>query len=180
MIVRHQVGRHRRSATMVESVVILTVTLTILIGLIVGGIGIMRYQMVALLAREATRAASVRGGQYRVDHGLAETPGDTPTWSADLYSNGMARFAGETNLVNVATLGLDTSQLTYSCTWSPGSNSQPDNFATWVDTSKVDGSGNYIVHANTVTVTVTYNWYPESLWGGPIKFTSTSQMQISY
>jgi len=181
MLVRGAVQRRRRSATMVETTIVLLLVMTVMIAGVIGGVGIMRYQIIATLAREATRAASVRGGQYRVDHGLTETPGDTSTWSADLYSSGMARFSGMSNLVDVSTLGLDTSQLTYACTWYPNNNvatSSPwygkdDNYATYVDTS-----GN--VHANKMTVTVTYNWFPEALGWASIQLSSTSETQISY
>jgi hypothetical protein len=170
--------RRARGATLVESAVVLSLTFLLLFGLIVGGLGVTRYQAVAALAREATRAASVRGGQYRQDHGLVA--GDPTVWSADIYSNGLARFpshAAAAPDVDVSTLGLNPNNLTYTCTWSKGANGQPDNYSTYTTT---DANGNVVTTANWVQVKVSYQWFPEVLFAGPITLSSTSQMQITY
>jgi Flp pilus assembly protein TadG len=175
MYLNNSLRRRKRGATMVESAIVLGVTFLLLLGLIVGGLGVVRYQTVAGLAREATRVASVRGGQYRQDHGLPA--GDPSTWSADIYSNGQARFPSRATLVDVSTLGLDPGQLTYTCSWSTGANGQPDNFATYTTT---DNNGNVVTTGNWVQVTVSYQWFPEALFVGPITLSSTSQIQITY
>jgi hypothetical protein len=171
MYLSRRARQRNRGATLVESAVVLLVTFTLLFGLIVGGLGVSRYQAVAELAREATRAGSVRGGQYRLDHGLPA--GTTSDWSADLYTDGVARFPSQAAMVNVREFGLDPNRLTYTCTWSKGYNGQPDNYATYVD-------ANRDVHGNTLTVTVSYDWLPETIITGPITFSSTSQIAITY
>jgi Flp pilus assembly protein TadG len=73
------------------------------LGLIVGGLGIFRYQEVAMLAREGARYASVHGTQY------AQITGHSPATAKDVYSNAILP-----KLVL-----LDTQQLTYTVTWNP-------------------------------------------------------------
>jgi len=60
----------RRAATAVEFAVIGPITFFLLIALIVGGMGIFRYQELASVAREASRWSSVHGYQYQQDTGL--------------------------------------------------------------------------------------------------------------
>src|SRR5438105_1064884 len=64
----------RKGATILEFAVVAPVTFLLILGLIVGGMGVFRYQEVAHLAREATRYASTHGGQYQLD-GLPATTG---------------------------------------------------------------------------------------------------------
>src|ERR1041384_7473107 len=64
-------SRCRSGATLVESAIVLGLLFFFLIGLIISGIGIHRYQEVASLAREGARWASVRGGQYAAETGQA-------------------------------------------------------------------------------------------------------------
>src|SRR5262245_37729382 len=58
-------SQRRRGAVLVESAVVFPVFMILLLGLIVGGMGIFRYQQVAWLAREGARYASVRGADYK-------------------------------------------------------------------------------------------------------------------
>jgi Flp pilus assembly protein TadG len=125
---------------MLECAVVFPVVFTLLIGMMVGALGVFRYDEVALLAREGARYASVHGTQY------AKVTGKTAATAADVYNNAILP----------KTVGLDTTQLTYSVTWSP--NNQP---------------------GGAVTVTVKYNWVPEWFWSS-MSFTSTSVMTVSY
>jgi len=54
----------RQGAHDVEFAVVAPATFILLLGIVVGGMGVFRYQEVAHLAREATRYASTHGGQY--------------------------------------------------------------------------------------------------------------------
>jgi len=54
----------RRAATAVEASIIYPITFFLLLGLIVGGMGMFRYQQMASLARETARYASVHGTDY--------------------------------------------------------------------------------------------------------------------
>jgi Flp pilus assembly protein TadG len=62
------------------------------------------------------------------------------------------------NAILPKAVSLDASQLSYSVTWSP--NNQPP-----------DG---------TVTVTVSYQWFPELYIIGPVNLTSKSSMAMCY
>lgn len=93
----------REGVTAVESAVVLPVFFLFVIGMIVGGLGVFRYQEIASLAREATRFASVRGEAY------AQATGKTAATSQDVYDGAIRPNA----------VGLDVSKLTYDVTWSP-------------------------------------------------------------
>lgn len=96
----------RPAASLVEMAFIGPVVFLLLIGLVVGGLGIFRYQQIACLSREAARYASVRGARYQQTTGL---PAATPT---DIYQN----------VIQPKAVALDMSQLTYSVTWNPDNN----------------------------------------------------------
>src|SRR5262245_10634178 len=145
-------SNRRKGATVVECAVVYPVLFLFLLGLAVGGAGIFRYQEVASLAREAARYASTHGANYRSDAGLPV--GDAPTWSTDIYNNS----------ISPNTVALDPNSLSYSVAWPdivnlPG---KPDNWP-----------------GSTVTVTVTYQWFPEIYLVGPITLSSTSSMPIT-
>src|SRR5947209_4618356 len=130
--------RRRRGATAVEAAVVYPLTFMILIALIVGGLGIFRYQQVASLARQGARWASVRGGQYALD------TGNTAASATDVYQQAVLPKA----------VGLDTNHLQCAVSWSP------DNWPSHVTSDSGTAAG------STVTVTVTYNWMPEAYLGG--------------
>jgi Flp pilus assembly protein TadG len=161
-----RVARRHLGTTMVESALILSVTFLILLALITGGLGVMRYQQMAALAREATRAASVRGGQYRQDNGLPA--GTSSDWSTDVYNTSTNTLRLPSNvLLTVSDIGLDPTALTVTPSWPDGSN-WPYHVT----------SDNGTVSANRVQVTITYAWLPEAFFGG-VTLGSTSQMQIT-
>lgn len=96
-------SRPRRGTTAVECAVIFPITFLLLLGLIVGALGVFRYQEVAALAREAARWAIVRGVQYETVTGrVAPSP-------ADIYNT----------VILPKAVGLDPSRLAYNITWSP-------------------------------------------------------------
>jgi Flp pilus assembly protein TadG len=139
---------------MVESTIVLSTLLTLLIGFIVGGLGIFRYQQVAACAREGARWASVHGAQYQKETGNAAA---TPT---DVYNNAILPMA----------VGLDTGQLSYTVAWNNSNAPYGVN-----PTSKPPGQP----LNNTVSVTVSYVWIPEAYFPR-VTFTSTSVMPMSY
>jgi Flp pilus assembly protein TadG len=143
----------RRATTVVELAVVGSATLLILLGLLIGGLGIFRYQQVARLARDASRWASVHGTQYANDtNNTAATP--TDVYNQVIVPNATA---------------LDLTQLNYSVTWD--TSNSPYHTATV--------QGQQVKVANTVTVTITYQWIPEAYLGG-ITLTSTSVTVMSY
>jgi Flp pilus assembly protein TadG len=144
-------SRRRRGATVVEAAVIYPLTFLILIGLIVGGFGIFRYQQVSALARRAARWASVHGGQY------AQDTGNGAATANDVYQQAVLPNA----------VGLDTSRLTCAVSWNP------DNWPSHVTTDTGTAAG------STVTVTVSYTWVPEAYLGS-ITLSSTSVVPMEY
>jgi Flp pilus assembly protein TadG len=142
----------REGTTAVECAFILPVTFFLLFGLVIGAMGVFRYQEVAALARQATRYASTHGHQYRKDAGLPV--GASTDWSADVYANDISP-----NLVS-----LDPTLLTYQVSW-PDVVNQPGKPDNWP--------------GSQVTVTVSYKWVPELYLVGPLKLTSTSSTPIT-
>jgi Flp pilus assembly protein TadG len=135
----------------VETSIVLLLTLLLVLGGIIFGLGVFRFQQVASLARDAARYASVRGGLYQKETGqTAATP-------QTVYNNVIAAEAV-----------LDTSKLTYSVTWD-----DPSKRPVYFDFT------NQVWKGNTVTVTVTYQWVPEAFFGG-ITLSSTSVMPVTY
>src|SRR5579864_3798202 len=95
-------AQRRRGIVATESVVTVPVLLSLLLGTLVGGYGVFRYQQIALLAREGARYASVHGGQYQLETGNAAA---TPQ---DVYNNAIVPYV----------VNLDLSQLSYTVTWN--------------------------------------------------------------
>ena len=94
----------RSGATAVEAAVVLPVLLVFMLGLIVGGLGIFRYQEVAMLAREGSRWASVHGATYQSEAGLTSA-----VTADDVYKNAMKPLA----------VALDSTKLSYTVTYNP-------------------------------------------------------------
>jgi Flp pilus assembly protein TadG len=143
----------RRGAALVEFAIVAPVTLLLVIGLLVGGLGIFHMQQVAMLAREGSRWASVHGTDY------ATATGNAAATAADIYDHAIKPNA----------VGLDLSHLTHVVTWST------DNSPTHTATV----SGKSVKITNTVTVTVNYNWIPEAYLGG-LNLSSSSTSVMSY
>jgi Flp pilus assembly protein TadG len=144
--------RCRRGATLLEVAIVLPVTFFLIFALVVGVVGVFSYQEVASLTRTAGRYASTHGAQYRKDAGLAI--GTAAAWQTDINANA----------VQPAVIMLDPNLLSMQATWpdvvnQPG---MPDNWPT-----------------ATVTVTITYQWFPELYLVGPYQMTSTSCMVIT-
>jgi Flp pilus assembly protein TadG len=143
----------RPAATVVEFAIIASGTFLMLLGLLVGSLGVFRYQQVARLARDASRWASVHGTDY------ASTTGNAAATAQDVY----------TQAITPGSAGLDLTKLTYTVTWN-ASNS-PSHAGTV--------NGQSVKVANTVTVTVNYLWIPEAFLGG-INLSSTSVSVMSF
>jgi Flp pilus assembly protein TadG len=93
----------RRGISAVEFAIISPVLLLFMLGLVVGAFGIFRYQLVASLAREGARYASVRGARYEV------VTGDPAATKEDVLNNAI--------LPN--SVALDKSKLNCDVTWEP-------------------------------------------------------------
>jgi Flp pilus assembly protein TadG len=145
--------RKRQGATLVESALVLGITLSLVVGLIVLGLGVFRYQQTAAVAREAARWASVHGGLY-----AQETGQPAATQSSVKYQ-----------VIPHYSTGLDPNSITvFSVSWDNAS-----EFPIYYD------STNQVFKSNAVHVTISYLWIPEAFFGG-VTLTSTSEMPITY
>lgn len=149
---RHRIHYRRRGATAVEFAVTCPIVFFLMFGTMVGALGVFRYQQTAELAREAARWASVHGGQYALETG---NPAATPE---DIYNTAIKPSA----------VALDLNKLSYQVQWDK-CNMPLDSTASY-DTP----------HGNTVSVTVSYQWFPEIYLIGPFNLTSTSTAQMIY
>ncbi len=149
---RTQCGhRQRRGATVVEYSLVCSALVLVLFGILVAGMGVFRYQQVSLLAREGARWASVHGALYAKETGLQAAS------AADVF----------TQAIQSRAVALDPTLLSSTVTWN--TSNQPYHYDTV--------SGTYI--ANTVTVTLSYNWIPE--WAGSgMTLTSSSTVPMFY
>src|SRR5262245_47918768 len=134
-------NRKPRAATStVEAAVVYPATFLFLLGLIIGSLGVFRYQEVAALAREGARYAAVRGAKYEQVTGQ---PAATPD---DVYQNAILNRA----------VGLDPSKLSYTVTWNPD-NSQGSSVSvqvtyTWIPEAFLGG----LNLTSTSTMAVSY------------------------
>jgi Flp pilus assembly protein TadG len=179
---QNKYGR-RRGATLVESAIVLPVVLLLLIGLIVSGMGVFRYQELAHIARETARYASVHGGQY-----ATQNPSQPVVDEAALRTYAASRA-----------VSIDTTQWTVSVqmrVFPPGSttasvNPPSTSVVDWDDTNNNQNrspysswtrtpNGNVTTADNLVIVTITYPWVPEAILVGPITLTSTAVLAMSY
>lgn len=153
LTMRSSMQHPRRAAATVEFALVAPLSILLLIGLLIGGMGAFRFMQVAHLAREASRWAAVHGADYAGETGH---PAATPS---DVYNQ---------SIVPLAT-AIDLSQLTYAVTWSTNNNPSHDTTV----------NGKTVKVSNSVTVTITYHWIPESFLAA-INLTSTSVCMMSY
>jgi|SRR5579875_132164 Flp pilus assembly protein TadG len=157
-MIRRLTSSYRRGSTITESAVVVPILLFLILAILVGGYGVFRYQQIALLAREGVRYASVHGGQYQQETG---NPAATPQ---DVYNNAIVPYA----------INLDLSQLNYQVTWNTDNNT----YHFGLDSNNNPDYAKVI--NNTVTVTVSYNWFPEVFLIGPLVLSSSATMPMSY
>jgi Flp pilus assembly protein TadG len=93
----------RRGAVILECAIVYPITFMLIFGVIIGGLGVFRYQEVGFLAREGSRYASLHGATYQ------QATGKLPATAADVYNKAILP----------KTVALNPSQLTYNVTWKP-------------------------------------------------------------
>ncbi len=153
----------RRGAVTLEAAIVYPALFALLFGLIVGGLGVYRYQMVACMARAAARYAAVRGSDYQLATNQA-----SPT----------QQEIAQTTVVPLAA-AMDTTQLSTTVELIDGVTGAATS---WDSSNKAPVSLNASRQpvANRVRVTVTYSWYPEILVGGPVTLQSVSETPMSF
>lgn len=161
----------RPGATIVESAVVYPLTFFLILSLIIGAMGIFRYQEMAALAREASRYASTHGASYRKDAGLptgtagtaaGTAPADVgttvlwyqthPTQASGTYSTQWADITYDNTIRNQLFM-LDPASLQVWVGWPPVVNQPtlPDNYP-----------------GSRVVVCVKYPVFPEPfIWWNP-------------
>jgi Flp pilus assembly protein TadG len=162
MVVRSRPGR-RYGAVLVESAVVYPLLFLLLFGLIVGGLGVFRYQQVACQAREAARYACVHGADWQ-----RETKQPCPT---------VAQIREDVVLPLAA--GMDPSKLTVKLEWIDeitGTACDWDQASKWPAGTTQDRQR----VSNRVRVTVTYEWWPEVLLAGPVNLKSVSEVPMAF
>lgn len=163
----------RCGATLVECALILPLTFLIILGMVVAGAGIFRYQEVSHLARIGSRYASTHGGMYVAAKQPEKTGIAAINSSDDLrnyYLNGATPTEGGKLIL------LKPEFLQVDVKWSESARVNPPNYPIFHDPNDVTGQKTV---QNTVTVTLTYNWIPE-LWLFPITLKSSSTMPMAY
>ena len=151
--------QQRSGAILLESAMVYPVLFLLVIGIIILGIGVFRYQQVSHIAREASRWAVVHGDIYRRENGLS-----TQTTATQVYNAAIEPQAASMQLTG----------LTYSVDWN-GAGSTDDD---WRRSRNEIVNGVVVSRANTVTVTVTYTWNTGLF--GTIPVSSSSTMPMSY
>jgi Flp pilus assembly protein TadG len=147
--------QRRSGTTVVESAIVYPLTFLLIIGLVVAGLGVFRYQEVSSLARRAARYAAVHGKQY------AQETGNPAATSTDIYNNAIKPYA----------FSLDLSKLSYSVTYNTEN----------APSTPIILNGKVATRGNTVTVTINYTWIPEAyIRGTGITLTSTSVLPMAY
>ena len=158
-----QVRPIRRGATTLEASIVLPVMVFLLLGIVIGGMGVFRYQQVALLAREAARYTSVRGTQYQ-----QWTDKNSPT-EKEIMDNAVLPMA----------VGMDATKISMQIEWING---VTGDAVAWDTAKKTPRSLNAtsVAVTNNVRVRVNYVWSPGVLVPGSITLTSTSVIPMSF
>ncbi len=165
----------RKGAHALECAIVLPSVFFFILGLVIGGMGISRYQQTAYLAREAARYASTHAGQYQSENAAAITAGTLPNVNESYVI---------TNIVQANAVAMNPAYLTTTVSFNMSSGSYD-----WDDTAHnnnrwpscpVTVNNTTYSATNTVSVTVTYQWFPEVYLVGPLNLSSTSVMPVSY
>jgi Flp pilus assembly protein TadG len=156
--------RARPGVALIESAFVYPVLFLLMLGIILLGLGVFRYQQVAHAAREGARWASVHGAQWAKE---TNTPAATPQ---DVYTNAIAPQLA----------GMQSDGITYAVVWEADPTGTPYKSPTRVVqvTDPVTGQIKDAPRSNTVTVTVTYTWNTGLFGWLPVS--STSVNTISY
>jgi Flp pilus assembly protein TadG len=172
----HRFTGRRRGASALEFAIVAPVTLLLCFGLIIGGMGVFRYQETASLAREGARYASAHGGEYAKENGQGIQSGTLPNVDAAYI---------KTKIIQARSVSLDPTRLQVqvainTISGTPGWDATQNNNTRAVLSTYVDAQNQVVARRNTVSVTVTYNWMPELYLIGPITLSSTSVMPMWY
>jgi TadE-like protein len=173
---RRPVPTPRRAGVVVEAALVLPIAFLLILGVLIGGMGVFRYQEVAHLARLTARCAAVHGGQFAKDNAAAIAAGTLPNVNNDYLTQNIA--AANAVLLNSSQLSVSATITTHSGAYDWDDTTDNNNrmpYSTYIDSNK-----NINNVTNTVQVTVSYQWMPEWFLAGPITLTSTAVVPMSY
>jgi uncharacterized membrane protein len=153
----------RRAAMAVEAAVVFPVVVFLFLALVLGGVGVLRYQQVACQAREAARWACVRGVSW-----AQETNQTSPTKQQILQQAVLPMAAG-----------MDPTNLSIQVFWvNQSTGAAVDWDSAGKDVMSLNAANSPVT--NTVRVTITYQFSPGLLLLGPINLQSTSEIPMSF
>ena len=168
----------RRGALMLECALVYPITFLLLLGLVIGGMGIFRFQEAAALARAGARYAGTHGNNYRRDTAQsAGSPGSGAATTGMATGSSIPAGVSWYNASPTSASGSDTSWTGDVYDHAIRSNlvaldpSYLNVQAGWLGTSNSPGS--------VVYVTVSYNWLPELYVVGPIRLQSTASCPVT-
>ena len=179
-------ANRRRGANVVEASIAGPIAMFLVLAIVIGAIGIFKYQQLAFAARETARFASVHGAQYAKNNADAISAGTLPSVDAAyLVSYARSKFAmSDSSQVQISIQmtvlkpGASSATDTITVDWDDTDNNQNRSpYSAWTDNSQTPAANVQV--DNVVIVTVTYTWTP-GLFVGPVTLTSTAVMQVSY
>mgnify|MGYP001151070634 CR=1 FL=1 len=103
-MIKRRRSTNRRGAVLVETAIVLPVTILLLLGTMVAGLGVFRYNQIAYLTRLGARWASVHGPNYQTDQKKS-----APT-AADVMAGAVTPYLS----------GINAGDLTPTLTWNTG------------------------------------------------------------
>jgi Flp pilus assembly protein TadG len=109
----------RRGTTIVECAVVYPVTMLLILGTIVVGVGVFDYQQLQFLAREGARYASVHGPEYASENSASMATTSTVLTQVESLAVGLNGL--DCTSVNYSATSLPcTVSVTLTYTWTPG------------------------------------------------------------
>lgn len=114
-------GKPRRGTTIVECAVVYPVTMFLLLGTLVVGVGVFNYQQLQSLAREGARYASVHGPQYASEKGESVASTSDVQTQVQQLAVGLSglKCTGVSYKPSASSLPC-TVKVTLTYTWTPG------------------------------------------------------------
>ena len=157
----HRPLSRRRGAVALEAAIVYPILFFLVLALIIGGVGVSRYQQVALLAQEASRWTCVRGAG----------------WEKDSNSPPLTVSQIREEVVLPMSVGLDPNKLTVAADWING---VTGDVVPWDSSNRkpTTPNSNQDQVANRIRVTITYLWSPPFLLGGTFKLQSVCEIPM--
>jgi Flp pilus assembly protein TadG len=173
----------RPGTVLAETALIYPILFLIVLGVIMLGLSVFRYQQASHISREAARWASVHGEQYATEQNTtAATPQDICTnavapFAASMSTQGMT-FTSATAAGTITYTGVSADgSVTLAVTWNTRADGvTPDKRPkrTIQVPDPITGGFKDVAQYNTVSVTVTYTWNTGLFGTIPVSSTSTN------